>query len=109
MPQFLRDLSRSGLLMLAAGTVAVLIASYWFLEGITVPVEDVAQQTVQVLYNVHAAIWSLIAVLAFGFAGLFQRLDRNEQSATRPSADTDESPPTPPKSAERRERIEPRL
>lgn len=70
----LHDLSRATLAMLVVGMAALVVAAYWFVEAITLPVLDVAQQSVQVLYNIHGAIWALVAVVGFGFAGLFHRL-----------------------------------
>lgn len=96
-------------LLLVFSLVAAAVALYWFFQATALPVADLGQQTLQVLYNIHAALWSLIAVVSFGLAALLMR----PVSAARHAAS--EAPlPEPaarPAASGRagRERVEPRL
>jgi hypothetical protein len=98
--------------VLVFGVLAAAIGLYWFFEATTLPVANPAEQTIQVLYNIHAAIWTLIALVAFGLAGLLAKPTAGDKPAVRPAGR-----PAPMENPRehvsgprgRRARVEPRL
>lgn len=101
--------------VLIFGVLSAAVALYWFFQATTLPVASPAEQTIQVLYNIHAAIWTLIALVAFGLAGLMARpvaADRPPLRSSGPGAPVEEKPRGPRAAGPRggrRERVEPRL
>jgi hypothetical protein len=105
--------------VLVFGVLAAAVALYWFFEATTLPVASATEQAIQVLYNIHAAIWTLTTVVAFGLAGLLANAAPAERPAARPAArpspkeEPRERPlgprerPAGPRG--RHERVEPRL
>jgi hypothetical protein len=102
----------STFIVLVFGVLATAVALYWFFEATTLPVANPTEQAIQVLYNIHAAIWTLIALVAFGLAGLLARPAAAEKPAARPAgrpAPKEEPRERPAGPRARRERVEPRL